>query len=94
VQKVFEAYALSLRSQLSLWQNGENFLAIADLWRARAIGIGEQVSVKQEAGEISGKLLGIDDTGALLLTQSDGSKRRILAGDLHIPSLAAMRNQI
>jgi biotin-[acetyl-CoA-carboxylase] ligase BirA-like protein len=94
VQEVFETYAQSLRTHLSLWQNGENFLAIADLWRARAIGIGEQVSVKQEAAEIVGNLLGIDDTGALLLAQMDGSKRRILAGDLHIPSLAAMRNQI
>jgi BirA family transcriptional regulator, biotin operon repressor / biotin---[acetyl-CoA-carboxylase] ligase len=94
VQEVFEAYAQSLRTHLSLWQNGENFLAIADLWRGRAIGIGEQVSVKQEAAEIVGNLLGIDDTGALLLAQSDGAKRRILAGDLHIPSLAAMRNQI
>jgi BirA family transcriptional regulator, biotin operon repressor / biotin---[acetyl-CoA-carboxylase] ligase len=93
VQKMFDAYAQSLRTQLSLWQNGENFPAIADLWRARAIGIGEQVCVKQDAGDIAGKLLGIDDAGALLLAQSDGSQRRILAGDLQIPSLAAMRKQ-
>jgi BirA family transcriptional regulator, biotin operon repressor / biotin---[acetyl-CoA-carboxylase] ligase len=94
VQEMFETYAQSLRTHLSLWQNGEKFLAIADLWRARAIGIGEIASVKQDAGDVIGRLLGIDDAGALLLAQSDGSQRRILAGDLQIPSLAAMRNRI
>jgi BirA family transcriptional regulator, biotin operon repressor / biotin---[acetyl-CoA-carboxylase] ligase len=94
VQSVFEAYAQSLRAQLTLWQNGENFSAIAELWGARAIGIGELVSIKQDGGDIVGKMLGIDNTGALVLEQSDGSKSRILAGDLHIPSLAAIRSQI
>ncbi|MGH2559100.1 MAG: biotin--[acetyl-CoA-carboxylase] ligase [Thermomicrobiales bacterium] len=50
-------------------------------WRGRAALIGEHVVVKAEDREETGRFVGIDDDGALLLAQ-DGGTKRIVAGDL------------
>ncbi len=92
VDQVFKIYVETLGASLETWRAGAGFASIAEQWRNRAIGIGETVNLSREQGSITGVMSGIAPDGALLLQLPDQSMRRIYAGDLHIPSLAAMRN--
>jgi BirA family biotin operon repressor/biotin-[acetyl-CoA-carboxylase] ligase len=64
-----------------------DFLAAAgrpslDAWRQRAALLGEFVSIENGSSQISGRFLGIDEDGALLLEERSGQINRIVAGDL------------
>lgn len=51
---------------------------VLDDWRARAVTLGRQVRV----GDVAGTAVDVDDTGALLVLDPQGVRRRILAGDV------------
>ena len=51
-------------------------------WRERAALIGEPVTVEIAGESAAGTLLDIDEDGALLLGQEDGTIQRMMAGDL------------
>lgn len=61
------------------WRTG--FQAIRADWLARAAFIGERISVRPPAGEISGVMRGVDGSGRLLL-ERDGALITVEAGDL------------
>jgi BirA family transcriptional regulator, biotin operon repressor / biotin---[acetyl-CoA-carboxylase] ligase len=92
LDQVCKAYKNALSELLEEWNAGAGFSVIAERWRARAIGIGEAVSIAQDGETISGLMQGIDGDGALHLKLADQSQRRFFAGDLQIPSLTAMRS--
>jgi len=45
---------------------------------------GRPVRLQEADGEVRGTALGIDDDGALILAADDGSRRVVLAGDVHL----------
>ena len=51
-------------------------------WLEFACGIAQPITVKLPTETLCGTFDGIDDDGALILTQSDGQKRLITAGDV------------
>jgi biotin-(acetyl-CoA carboxylase) ligase len=53
-------------------------------WQERLVGRGEtvRVTVLDGAEEYEGILTGVDENGAMLLTQTNGSKVTIFAGDV------------
>ncbi|HXV44192.1 MAG TPA: biotin--[acetyl-CoA-carboxylase] ligase [Anaerolineae bacterium] len=53
-------------------------------WQERLVGIGQPVvvTVLEEAQRYEGRLTGVDENGAILLTQADGSTVTIFAGDV------------
>ncbi|MBI1877499.1 MAG: biotin--[acetyl-CoA-carboxylase] ligase [Chloroflexi bacterium] len=53
-------------------------------WQERLVGIGRPVTVTNlgEAHRYEGTLAGVDENGAILLTQADGSTVTIFAGDV------------
>ncbi|MBE7552485.1 MAG: biotin--[acetyl-CoA-carboxylase] ligase [Anaerolineales bacterium] len=53
-------------------------------WQERLVGIGQSVTVKvlEESQRHEGILAGVDENGAMLLTQADGSTLTIFAGDV------------
>ncbi len=53
-------------------------------WQERLVGLGEtvKVTVLDAAEEYEGILTGVDENGAILLTQADGSTVTIFAGDV------------
>lgn len=74
------AHAIDLR--LGVWDLGRGNESIRQAWLQRAIGIGDEVSVKLSTEVCHGIFEGIDDQGALRLRQKDGTKRRITFGDV------------
>lgn len=53
-------------------------------WLQRSRLAGEQVTVSDNGRVTAGRVLGIDEYGALLLETDDGSKVQILAGDVRL----------
>lgn len=51
-------------------------------WRQRAALIGENVSVVQDGVTLTGRFLGVDDDGKLLLETDDGHRVALVQGDL------------
>ena len=60
----------------------EGFGPVREEWLARCHMLGHAVSVDQHGRVLSGRVDGIDEDGALLITTADGRSERILAGDV------------
>jgi biotin-(acetyl-CoA carboxylase) ligase len=57
--------------------------AVVAAWRARAAPWwGEPVEVSTAGLVLSGRLLDVDDEGALLVAGADGATRRVLSGEV------------
>lgn len=62
----------------------EGFAAVAPLWEGLAHLTGEAIVVQSQGEHIAGTALGLAHDGALRIRQSDGSERRIVAGDVTV----------
>ena len=63
------------------WQN-EGLAVVRDAWLERAGRLGEDITVRLPGEELRGRFGGLDESGALLLELTDGSRRAITAGDV------------
>ncbi len=71
-----------------LWRDG--FAPLATAWTRVAAGLGETVTVDPGAGQIKGRLRGLDADGALRLEVEDGTVLAIAAGDVIVPQSALL----
>lgn len=78
---VFDALLDCLETHVSAWESAGGRPSL-DEWRRRAIWLGKAVTVSQGDEIVTGTLSGVDDDGALLIEQEDGSSRRVYQGDL------------
>ena len=76
------ALAVELASSLAQLLTLADISGIRDAWRERAALVGETVVVGDGERTVTGKLVGIDDHGALLIEGDDGDRHAIVAGDL------------
>jgi BirA family biotin operon repressor/biotin-[acetyl-CoA-carboxylase] ligase len=53
-----------------------------DGWTRRAAMLGEQIAVRLEGGELSGRLIGVDEVGRLLLETTSGDVVALTQGDV------------
>ncbi|MBO3759839.1 biotin--[acetyl-CoA-carboxylase] ligase [Ciceribacter sp. L1K22] len=81
-EEVFAGLFSSMVDALSLWKKGVGVAAVVSRWRYAACGMGERITVNLTDRAISGLFSGIDDKGLLLLTQDDGRRMTIAAGDV------------
>jgi BirA family biotin operon repressor/biotin-[acetyl-CoA-carboxylase] ligase len=72
----------AMERRLGEWRRGENFAAVRTAWLARASGVGSPIEVRLPAGSMSGTFEALDDSGALLLRRSDGTREKVAAGDV------------
>jgi len=73
---VLDALDRAIDLWLNAWQEGRGSACIRSAWLERAGPIGEPVSVDTGGALLAGTFAGIDDDGALLLLDSDGSVSR------------------
>jgi BirA family biotin operon repressor/biotin-[acetyl-CoA-carboxylase] ligase len=71
-----------------IWREG-GFAAILPAWRQRAIGIGTEIVARLETETLTGRFTDLDSDGTLLLTLPTGEIKRIAAGDIFVPGMAA-----
>jgi BirA family transcriptional regulator, biotin operon repressor / biotin---[acetyl-CoA-carboxylase] ligase len=82
--KAMTALAASMAEWLDRWEKGRAFTLIRQAWLSRAQPSGAAISVRQGESLISGRFLGIDEAGALLLRTESGQEKRITAGDVSL----------
>jgi BirA family transcriptional regulator, biotin operon repressor / biotin---[acetyl-CoA-carboxylase] ligase len=90
--QVFQSYRQALTYWLGMWNSGQGFSTIRTAWMQQAIGIGEIVEMTSGTQHLTGHFEAITEQGAVLLKPPHGPPHILHAGDLHIPSLAALRN--
>jgi BirA family transcriptional regulator, biotin operon repressor / biotin---[acetyl-CoA-carboxylase] ligase len=67
----------------TIWR-AQGFQPIREAWLARAVGLGEAITVRLPNEEIAGVFEGMDDGGALIL-RSPAGRRTIAAGEVFFP---------
>jgi BirA family biotin operon repressor/biotin-[acetyl-CoA-carboxylase] ligase len=68
--------------RLGQWDRGRGFAAIREQWLAAASGIGGDVRVRNGGAEKTGRFIGLDAAGRLLLECRGGGIETISAGDV------------
>jgi BirA family biotin operon repressor/biotin-[acetyl-CoA-carboxylase] ligase len=81
---LLEAYLRALDAWLDKWRD-LGFAAVRDTWRARSFGLGDQIRLRLEREELSGRFIDLTESGALLLEQAGGRRREIAAGEVFYP---------
>jgi BirA family biotin operon repressor/biotin-[acetyl-CoA-carboxylase] ligase len=84
-QALLERLLAALAPLYDNWERA-GFAALLQAWRRRAAGLGETIEVHLERETLSGTFLDLEPDGTLRLGLSDGTERRIAAGDVYLPA--------
>lgn len=76
--------AETMDNWLAAWNDGAGFSVIRDAWLERALPVGEELSVHAGETLVIGRFQGLDTTGALLMTDSNGVTHRFTFGDVSL----------
>jgi BirA family biotin operon repressor/biotin-[acetyl-CoA-carboxylase] ligase len=79
-EAMLETVAARFHFWCERWRD-EGFAPLRAAWLARARGLGDDIRVRLQGSETSGRFAGLDEEGALLLDEGRG-QRRITAGDV------------
>lgn len=80
--EVFEALSQAMIGRVVQWNRGRDFAAIRKDWLDRAYLLHQTVRIAGTDGEVTGRFETIDETGRLVLRQSDGGLQSVAAGDV------------
>jgi BirA family biotin operon repressor/biotin-[acetyl-CoA-carboxylase] ligase len=81
LRDILNRYIYGFAQWRTRWQK-EGIVAVREAWLERAAQLGEDITVRQPSGQLTGRFFGLDEVGALLLDLPDGSRRTISAGDV------------
>ncbi len=82
-EAAWAALAEAFSGRYGVWERA-GFAPIREAWKARAMGLGEVVTVRLARRTTNGRMCDLDVDGALLLERPDGTLERISAGDVEI----------
>jgi BirA family transcriptional regulator, biotin operon repressor / biotin---[acetyl-CoA-carboxylase] ligase len=91
VPQVFSVFRGAMAHRLEQWDSGRGFASVAADWQARAIGLGDDVTITTANQSHTGVFTGLADDGAMLIELASGPQR-FYAGDVIIPSLQHLRS--
>lgn len=81
VEALLNVFLRCFEVRYDAWrENGA--VAIRDCWLERAVGLGQEITVRLPTTEIHGVFEGLDASGALILARSDGAREFITAGEV------------
>ncbi|WP_316862661.1 biotin--[acetyl-CoA-carboxylase] ligase [uncultured Cohaesibacter sp.] len=86
-EMLFQRLASQMALQLDIWQRGDNFAAIRNLWLESASGLGQSIVARLPNEEVSGIFEKLDESGALVMRLAGGESRVIYAGDVFLPGM-------
>ena len=80
---MLEALAPSLQRWLEVWRV-DGFTPVRRAWLDRAAGLGGPIRVRLPKEQFTGTFRDLDDSGSLLVEQTDGTLRTITAGEIFL----------
>lgn len=81
VEALLNVFLRCFEVRYDAWrENGA--VAIRDCWLERAVGLGQEITVRLPTKEIHGVFEGLDASGALILARTDGARELITAGEI------------
>ncbi len=80
--QLFRALSATMYRRIGQWNRGRGIAAILGDWLAAARGVGEAITVRNGGGATSGRFVGLDRSGRLLLEVAGGGIEKIAAGDV------------
>jgi BirA family biotin operon repressor/biotin-[acetyl-CoA-carboxylase] ligase len=60
----------------------EGFSPVISVWEAHSVTLGQEITVQSAGGDRTGVAVRLDDSGALVLRQEDGSSHKLFSGDV------------
>ena len=87
-RSVLDAFNHHMMPWVQIWRQS-GFAPVRTAWLDRAMGLGGPVLVRLENESIAGTFVDLDQDGALLMTDTKGQTRKILAGDVYMGGLGA-----
>lgn len=84
-----ERLAAAFARWLDVWREGDGGERLRVAWAERVAGIGKIITVSLADETLTGTFAALDDAGALVLDLPDGTRRRIMAGDVFVPRAAS-----
>jgi BirA family transcriptional regulator, biotin operon repressor / biotin---[acetyl-CoA-carboxylase] ligase len=74
--------AASVEKWVDVWRCGEGFAAVRSAWLRYGGAVGESLTVDTGRERYAGAFEDLDDTGALIMRDTDGRTRRLTFGDV------------
>ncbi|NDF11346.1 MAG: hypothetical protein EB060_00815 [Proteobacteria bacterium] len=81
IEVLRDAFLAAFANWYERWINN-GFAEVRESWQKDAYGIGGKATVRLPYDDITGTYEGIDSQGALLLTDEEGQKHTLMAGDV------------
>ena len=81
-QTLFHHMVEQFAATLSQWDRGRNLPVIRERWLSHARGLGKKLSVNLSDRRLDGVFEAIDAEGQLILRMTDGTHKRLAAGDV------------
>ena len=81
-QQLFMQLSAAMYRRIAQWDRGQGFTAILGGWLSAAHGLGEPIRVRDGNGEKTGRFVGLDRSGRLVLELPGGAMEKISAGDV------------
>ena len=89
-EDVFAALSDAWHEFSAIWDDGRGFQEIRTLWLARAMGLGERVSVVRGSGKpLDGIFETLDYQGCLIVRTADSKRVTVSAGDVYFGTAAS-----
>jgi BirA family transcriptional regulator, biotin operon repressor / biotin---[acetyl-CoA-carboxylase] ligase len=80
--QLFHRLSASMCLRLAQWDRGRGLSAILGGWLSAVCGLGEDIRVRNGGSEKTGRFVGLDQAGRLVLERPGGELEKISAGDV------------
>jgi BirA family transcriptional regulator, biotin operon repressor / biotin---[acetyl-CoA-carboxylase] ligase len=81
-QQLFARLSAAMCRRIAQWDRGRGFPTILGDWLSAACGVGDTISVRNGSSEKTGRFVGLDQSGRLVLELPGGRLEKISAGDV------------
>jgi BirA family transcriptional regulator, biotin operon repressor / biotin---[acetyl-CoA-carboxylase] ligase len=81
-EQLFARLSATMCKRIAQWDRGRGFAAILGDWLMWGHGIGDPIRVRNGRGEKTGRFVGLDASGRLVLELPGGKLEKISAGDV------------